>query len=173
MRATCPACDRPLGALARRCPYCGERSAGDRRRRRAARLLAATALLALAWALSRACGAGAAAGANPAGALAVPRAAVSLAMAVMLISLPLVCRPALPGAAGAEGLGQTLRDAAVSLGFGSGLLLGAWLAGLPAARVAAGLALLALAPLPWLLRRPAYPLLAVPLVVLAWRLAAS
>lgn len=173
MRATCPACERAVGAIAFCCPYCGERVAMSRQQCRAARLLAMTALLALAWALERVCRGGASAGAALAAMCAVPRAAACLAVAVMLLALPLACRPALPGAAGPGNLRQTLSDAAVSLSFGAGLLLGAWLACLPAARLQAGLVLLALAPLPPLLRRPAYPLLAVPLVALAWRLAAS
>jgi hypothetical protein len=173
MESVCPACDRPVGAVARRCPYCGERTAGDRTRCRAAFLLAAVALSVIGWGWTRI-----GSGTPPirtalAGVLADRRAAVCLAVAVMLLAMPAVCRPALPGAATRDAGGQTLGDAALALAFGLVLLLAAGLLGWPAARLPAGLAILALAPLPRLLRRPAYPLLAVPLVLLAWRLAAS
>lgn len=168
MRSTCPSCDRPVGTIAQRCPYCSEHAAGNRARRRATFLLAFAALCALAWGLSKA-------GSRIWTTMATANrgAAVCLAVAVMLLAMPAVQRPALPGAATRDAGGQTLGDASLALAFGFGLFLAAGLLGLPAARLPASLALLALAPLPRLLRRPAYPLLAVPLVLLAWRLAAS
>ncbi|NLF87005.1 MAG: hypothetical protein GX571_12980 [Lentisphaerae bacterium] len=162
-----------MGTIARRCPYCGERIAGNRARRRAAFLLAATALTAIGWGWARIGSGTPPTGTAMAGVLADRRATVCLALAVMLLAMPAVRRPALPGAATRDAAGQTLGDAAPALAFGLGLFLAAGLLGWPAARLPASLALLALAPFPRLLRRPAYPLLAVPLVLLAWRLAAS
>jgi|LFRM01.2.fsa_nt_gb hypothetical protein len=173
METACQACDRPVGTIARRCPYCGERIAGNRARRRAAFLLAATALTAIGWGWARIGSGTPPTGTAMAGVLADRRATVCLALAVMLLAMPAVRRPALPGAATRDAAGQTLGDAAPALAFGLGLFLAAGLLGWPAARLPASLALLALAPFPRLLRRPAYPLLAVPLVLLAWRLAAS
>lgn len=173
MQVTCPACERAVGLQAFRCPYCGERVVGNRACRRAAILLAVVALTAIGWGWTRIGSGTTPTGTAMAGVLADRRATVCLALAVMLLALPAVCRPALPGAATRDAGWQTLGDAALTLAFGLGLFLAAGLLGWPAARLPASLALLALAPLPRLLRRPAYPLLAVPLVLLAWRLAAS
>ena len=90
----------------------------------------------------------------------------------MLLVMPTACRPSLPGAATRNGVLQVLHDAMLTLLCGAGLLAAALLLNWPAARLPGCLALLALAALSWLLRRrPAYPLLAVPLVSLACRLA--
>jgi hypothetical protein len=168
MHATCPACDRAVGALAHRCPYCGERLVAASSRRRAGRILAATALLSLGWAIVGARGDLATFWRLLGARLHSPGASVILVLATTLLLLPLCNRPGLPGVVSAESLWRTWQDLSLSLAFSLGLLLCALLLCLPAARLAAGIALFTLLPYPLVQRRPAYPLVAVPLVVLAW-----
>ena len=172
MQAVCPACERAVGRQAFRCPYCDEKIPMPRSQRWAVAILALVTLSALGWGWARAGSATPPPSSVMAGLLADRRAAILLALAAMLLLMPAACRPSLPGAA-ARGTGvQTLGDAMLSLACSAGLLAAALLLGWPVARLPGCLALMALALLSWLLRRPAYPLLAVPLVSLACLLAA-
>ena len=173
MRTVCPACERPVGRQAFRCPYCDEKIPMPRTRRQMVVVLMIVTLSVLVWGWTRASSA-IPSSANVIAALLADRlAAILLALATMLLVMPTACRPSLPGAATRNGVLQVLHDAMLTLLCGAGLLAAALLLNWPAARLPGCLALLALAALSWLLRRPAYPLLAVPLVLLAWRLAAS
>ena len=98
--------------------------------------------------------------------------ALLLAFALALNLLPLVDTTATPGAAGSEARRQMLIESLHILICGWDLWVSAWLLCRPFPLPLAALpALTALAFAPRLLRIPAYPLLSLPIIILALRLA--
>lgn len=170
MKATCTACDRPVGLYSRQCPYCGESIPEPSWRRWTCATLAGVIPLLLGAALLHARHTWSAFQQEARQVLHDPAAAVVLAIALALTLLPCVKCPARPGAASAAAGRETVADLANVLFFGMDLLLCALLMSRPALSAWAIPALIALLFYPRIMRVPAYPLLAMPLVVLAWRI---
>lgn len=174
MKAHCAACDRPLGLGLSRCPYCGSPLREPAWFHGARFALLGLILLSLAWAAPR----------HPSAVLLLrerlrallqhPPSALLLAAAVTLTGLPLALPVCIPGAATADTRRQTLMRAGHILFYGLALAVCAVL--LVHSRPSAGAALpaaVALLVYPRLMRVPAYPLLAVPAIALAWALCAG
>ncbi len=170
MKATCPACDRPVGPAGRQCPYCGEAIPEPSWRRWACATLAGVLPLLLGAALLHVRHSWTVFQLEARQVLQDPAAAVLLAFALALTLLPVVKRPGRPGAASAAAGRETVADLANVLFFGMDLLLCALLLCRSATSVLAIPVLIALLFYPRIMRVPAYPLLAMPLVMLAWRI---
>ena len=174
MKMLCSACERPLGPWLRQCPYCGSPIGEPGWYRGARPALTGLIILSLTWAVSR----------QPLIAISLherlravlhhPPSALLLAMALTLACLPLVRPACRPGAPSADMRRQTLLANGRILFFG--LALAACAVLLSHSRQTAVGALPALAALlayPRLMLVPVYPLLAVPVIALAWSLGAT
>lgn len=168
MSAICTTCARPVGRAAV-CPYCGDRvHAAWRRGASLALALSALTLLAVVWVRAGGCcRLGVVIDALP----RHPDAALLTALAVALALAPCPRLRGLPGADTAEARRQVLAEHLIDLGWGIASLVGGALLPSPAASLPAAIALSMLLGFRLALAAPVYPLLAAPVLALAWRLA--
>ena len=170
MSAICSTCARPIGRAAV-CPYCGDRVHPAWRRGASLTLaISALTILAAAWLRADGCSR------LRVFADALPRHPAAALLAALAVALALVPCPrprSLPGAETAESRRYVLAELLLDLGWGFTVLVGGALLSNPAASLPAAIALSMLLGVRLAQAVPVYPLLAAPVLALAWRLAGA